>query len=91
VSLQTVERAREINLDVRLRPAWYDVDDAPALRRLCAELFDAPGDAAARDAKLAPYAAHHTRAELARLLEGEGRARLLNEFAVTPAREEGVG
>lgn len=91
VSAQTVERAREINLDVGILPAWFDVDDAPALRRLCGELFDAPGDGdAACEMKLAPYHAPHTRAELARLLEGEGRARLLSEFAGKRERGEGI-
>lgn len=89
VLAQTVERAREINLDVGLLPAWYDVDDAPTLRRLCAELFDAPGDAAC-DMNLAPYPAPHTRAELARLLDEVGRARLLNEPVVARAGEEGI-
>jgi len=98
VSAQTVERAREINLDVALLPAWYDVDDAPTLRRLCDELFDAPAEeTAAREASLDPYPAPHTRAELARLLggqldaqlDGQGRARLLAGFAAAPACEEG--
>ncbi|HEX8633987.1 MAG TPA: TIGR04282 family arsenosugar biosynthesis glycosyltransferase [Pyrinomonadaceae bacterium] len=86
VSTQTMERAREINLDVRLLPAWYDVDDAPALRRLSDELFGAPGNDVS-DAKLAPYPAPHTRAELSRLLEG--RAQLLTESAA--ARTPGEG
>jgi rSAM/selenodomain-associated transferase 1 len=89
VSAQTVERAREINLDVALLPAWYDVDDAPALRRLCGELFDAPAADDGCDAKLAPYHAPHTRAELARLLDAGGRARLLEECGGTTPREEG--
>lgn len=82
VSAQTVERAREINLDVALLPAWYDVDDATTLRRLCVELFDAPGGGrgnAACDVKLAPYVASHTRAALASLLAGAGRTRILAE------------
>jgi hypothetical protein len=68
-----------------LLPAWYDVDDAQTLRRLCVELFDAPqgGDTCA--AKLAPYPAPHTRAALARLLAGEGRARI----GIEARREEG--
>jgi len=91
VLTQTVERAREIDLDVGLLPAWYDVDDASTLRRLCDELFDASGGGdAAYDGKLAPYPAPHTRAELARLLGAGGRARLRSEFAVRRAREEGV-
>jgi rSAM/selenodomain-associated transferase 1 len=85
VSAQTVARAREINLDVALLPAWYDVDDAATLRRLCVELFDAShgefdalhsSDNASCSPKLAPYHATHTRAALARLLEGEARARM---------------
>ncbi|HYO99068.1 MAG TPA: TIGR04282 family arsenosugar biosynthesis glycosyltransferase [Pyrinomonadaceae bacterium] len=82
---QTIERAREINLDVALLPAWYDVDDAAALRRLCAELFDAPQADAACALQLVPYTATHTRAELARLLAGDGRTRIQSE---THAGEE---
>lgn len=90
VLTQTIRRAREINLDVGLLPAWYDVDDAASLNRLCDELLDAPGgdNNAACDTTLAHYPAPHTRAELARLLDTRGRARLLPDFAV--ARGEGV-
>lgn len=60
VLAQTVERAREIEVEVKLLPAWYDVDDAATLRRLCVELFgardadegfacDVHGDARPRD------------------------------------------
>jgi len=76
---QTIERAREINLDVALLPTWYDVDDASTLRRLCGELFGEPGRDGECDTKLAPYPAPHTRAALARLLEGEGRTRIRAE------------
>lgn len=77
VSAQTIARAREINLEVALLPAWYDVDDATTLRRLCVELFDMPhGSEGACATQLAPYPAPHTRAALARLLEGEARARI---------------
>jgi rSAM/selenodomain-associated transferase 1 len=65
VFAQTVERAREIGLPVVELPAWYDVDDAATLARLCAELFDldtasgfdldnADGAAAACDPTAAP-------------------------------------
>ncbi len=40
VARQTLERAREIGLDVHCLPAWYDVDDSQALRQLHAELFE---------------------------------------------------
>jgi rSAM/selenodomain-associated transferase 1 len=86
VSAQTIARAQEINLEVALLPAWYDVDDAASLRRLRVELFDTPhgdefsaldgGDDKACPAQLAPYPAPHTRAALARLLEGAARARM---------------
>ncbi|HEX8459731.1 MAG TPA: TIGR04282 family arsenosugar biosynthesis glycosyltransferase [Pyrinomonadaceae bacterium] len=135
VLAQTIERARDIALDVTLLPAWYDVDDASTLRRLCDELFDThddnddgahgdddthgDGDGArvdddARDALrplppattpldshpatqldaraatgLAPYPAPHTRDVLARLLAGEGHARLLSNF--DGARSRGKG
>ena len=38
VAAQTLERAREINLEVYSLPAWYDIDDSDDLRRLNAEL-----------------------------------------------------
>src|SRR5438093_5873633 len=36
---QTMRRAREIGLEVKLLPPGYDVDDAASLRRLCNELL----------------------------------------------------
>jgi uncharacterized protein len=51
---QTLERAREIGLDVELLPAWYDVDDAATLERLRLELGEAS----------AGYDAKHTRTYL---------------------------
>jgi rSAM/selenodomain-associated transferase 1 len=41
VAAQTLARAREIGLPVHVLPAWYDVDDAAALRCLAGELFEA--------------------------------------------------
>jgi uncharacterized protein len=38
VAEQTLDRAREIKLNVHLLPAWYDVDDREGLRRLHGEL-----------------------------------------------------
>jgi uncharacterized protein len=55
---QTVARADEIGLVVTALPAWYDVDDVAALRRLAAELADPAG---------AGDAAPHTREVLRRL------------------------
>jgi len=40
---QTIQRATEIGLEVKLLPTGYDVDDGAGLRRLCEELL---GDAA---------------------------------------------
>lgn len=36
---QTLERAKEIGVQVKLLPTWYDVDDHATLRRLCDELL----------------------------------------------------
>ena len=77
---QTVERAAEARLEVALLPAWYDVDDAATLARLCRELF-AAGAAAGCASGLAGYSAPHTREHLARLIEREGRARVWPEAA----------
>jgi uncharacterized protein len=41
VTAQTLERAREVKLDVHLLPPWYDVDDLEGLRRLHGELASA--------------------------------------------------
>ena len=38
VAEQTLQRARDIDLDVHVLPVWYDVDDVDGLRRLNAEL-----------------------------------------------------
>jgi hypothetical protein len=38
VAEQTRERARALGLPIVELDPWYDVDDAPALRRLCREL-----------------------------------------------------
>ena len=47
---QTIRRAREIGLDVKLLPSGYDVDDAGSLHRLCNELLaDTPSTS------IAPY------------------------------------
>lgn len=55
---QTLARAAEIGLPVHALPAWYDVDDAAGLRRLCYEVFD--------DSAAAP----HTRALLTTMRAG---------------------
>jgi len=39
VAAQTIERAREIKLDVHMLPAWYDVDEVADLCRLNAEIL----------------------------------------------------
>jgi glycosyltransferase A (GT-A) superfamily protein (DUF2064 family) len=45
---QTIDRATEIGLEVKLLPTGYDVDDVSSLRRLCNELLTekAPEDIA---------------------------------------------
>lgn len=80
VLAQTVARAAELELDVGLLPAWYDVDDAASLARLCAELCGPQAEKGAC-AGLVGYAAPHTRAFLADLLAREGRARVWPEAA----------
>ncbi len=72
---QAVERANEIDLEVELLPAWYDVDDAATLRLLCDELFARNGRGSARNG-LVRYEAPHTTEYLAGLLNTEGRQRL---------------
>jgi rSAM/selenodomain-associated transferase 1 len=64
---QTRQRAAEIDVEVKLLPAGYDIDDRAALRRLCGELFGENS----RDG-LAP----NTRKFLTEIIEREGRDRI---------------
>jgi hypothetical protein len=85
VAAQTIARAEECYLPVALLPAWYDVDDAAALARLCEELLGGPRETNDQARAETPcdaddaergYDAPHTRDFLARLVEREGRARI---------------
>jgi uncharacterized protein len=70
VLAHTIERARQISLDVVMLPRWYDVDDAATLDRLCTELF--LPDRSHNGHSI--YAASFTRDYLANLLEtGQGK------------------
>ena len=60
VAKQTLERAREIGLDVHRLPVWYDVDDIDGLRRLYTELPDRPDAQRRRPDKNQPHHAVHT-------------------------------
>ena len=62
VAKQTLERAREIRLDVHRLPVWYDVDDVDGLRRLHAELSDRSDAQCRRSDKNQPHHAVHTAA-----------------------------
>ena len=65
VARQTLERAREIGLSVHTLPAWYDIDDADALRTVHAELFADVSFAA----DLVPHRAANTAALLRTLID----------------------
>lgn len=69
VFAQTLERAAEIGLEVRLLPANYDVDDRAALHRLCDDLFNPDK---ARDIETA----FATREFLREIIDREGRQRI---------------
>ncbi len=71
---QTLARAEEIGTEIELLPAWYDVDDARALRRLSDEFLAATERSELRsDKSFAAYEAAHTREYLAALFEREDR------------------
>ena len=55
VAAQTLERAREVKLDMHMLPSWYDVDDAEGLRRLCGELNSAQAVGKAELGPRTPY------------------------------------
>jgi uncharacterized protein len=69
VAAQTLERAREVKLDVHLLPPWYDVDDVEGLRRLRGELESARAHRA-EFGRLAPYYPSATAAVLRSLAAG---------------------
>jgi uncharacterized protein len=58
VAEETLTRAREIGLDVHRLPAWYDVDDVDALKRLDAELRGADLETRPQRAQQPRFAAH---------------------------------
>ncbi len=64
---QTLQRAKEIDLEVHLLPVGFDVDDQATLRFLCQEVLGAN----ARD-EVAP----NTRRFLSEIIEREGRSRI---------------
>ena len=73
VARQTMDRAREIGLPVHCLPAWYDVDDAEALRQLHGELFEGRS----LNERLVPFRARHTTVLMGNLLvEAQLGARL---------------
>lgn len=68
VAEQTLERSREMNLEVHLLPEWYDVDDAECLRRLHSEICHPKPVSLQPDARRRqPHHAHHTAALFERL------------------------
>jgi len=67
VAEQTLARAREIGLDMHMLPAWYDVDDVDALKRLDAELRENGPQAQQHASQQKPRFAAHTAALMRRL------------------------
>lgn len=64
---QTVQRADEIGVEVKLLPMGYDIDDRAALRRLCNELLSESSS---------DHVAPTTRRFLSQIIEREGRDRI---------------
>jgi len=81
---QTMERARELQLNVALLPRWYDVDDLESLRWLCDELFGHNGRH--NPAKLEPYCAPCTRDYLRSLIQRSGSRGLGLDLPAAGAR-----
>lgn len=67
---QTIQRARKTNLKVHLLPAWYDVDNAASLHRLCEELFGSGKSTRLKNV------ARETLAYLEKLMREEGHERI---------------
>jgi len=58
VAEQTLQRAREIGLDLHILPAWYDIDDIDGLRRVEAELRNYDPNTPPRSLHAPHHAAH---------------------------------
>ena len=69
VAEQTLERAGEIDLEVHMLPAWYDVDDMDDLRRLHGELCGSQTDGRRLDSA-APHRAGATARVMQKLARG---------------------
>jgi uncharacterized protein len=72
VYVETVERAKEIDLPAFAMPAWYDVDDQISLNRLLSELFPER----ANDPVPPGSPAQYTKEFLRHILAGEGTRRI---------------
>ena len=70
VFAQTLERAQEVGVEVKLLPTGFDVDDRSTLRRLCDEVLETGGPPVGAEAAPA------TRAFLQTLIAREGRGRI---------------
>jgi uncharacterized protein len=66
VAEQTLERAREIDLEIHMLPAWYDVDDLDDLRRLHSEVCGSDKDRRRHDG-VVPHRARQTTALMQQL------------------------
>jgi len=73
VLAHTIDRSRQISLDVVMLPSWYDVDDTSTLNRLCTELF-CPDESSRNGHNI--YAAPFTREYLGNLLENDRQDRI---------------
>jgi uncharacterized protein len=79
VRSQTLKRAAEIGLSVRLLPGCYDVDDRRTLHRLCGDLL---GPTDSQDPEIAPS----TREFLRDIVAREGRHRIWPALSAFPPR-----
>jgi glycosyltransferase A (GT-A) superfamily protein (DUF2064 family) len=70
VLTQTLERARDAEIETHLLPVGFDVDDRTSLRRLCDELLGGQPTTESGSVAVA------TRSYLASIVEQEGRARI---------------
>ncbi len=84
VAEQTLERAREIGLEVHTLPVWYDVDDVDGLRRLYAELCSEDVQRP-RPAAHAPHYAVQTANLLSRLWRDHDFGRRIDRMAPVDA------
>jgi rSAM/selenodomain-associated transferase 1 len=81
VAGETLQRAREIGLEVHILPAWYDIDDVDGLRRAEAELSGGENASGVSSLHTPHHAAHTAKLIHALMRENDLHCRAARDLA----------